>query len=430
TDWEDSSSIAATWTFNEHPLCLFNTDSGLKIPFGTIAHGSVGGWCRISFGAGGCTVITLGRKVNSVGFGEKNGLKSVRPGVGLGAQAHGVLGGLCGKDLVRCRCTRKFPGEDIQYPCFGGRFCYWVVRLEYPEEAPSEAEESQPLGSRVPLMSEEFKASKPSEEEDTKDDESSDANDERERLNDEGHGLGDEDHGLDDECRSLKGEELGLEEEEEVVPEGQQQAVPVMKTTASEPLGLGYGALRHHELAAEEDQVPSTFKVAYVPLAAPVQTPPSPEWSLGSLLVSLSTLVVPSPIASPVATLTATISVDEDQFLKVGAQLELHRSILYDHTQRLDTLPPTLFMDIDKDVRELYTRLGAVRDKIFLQRYRFTNLEREQERATMTFGSLWRPVLALKAWVGHVDTRIADVSRARYDNHRLIHDILVQQAAI
>ncbi|GKA83113.1 hypothetical protein Tco_0789861 [Tanacetum coccineum] len=31
-----------------------------------------------------------------------------------------------------------------------------------PEEAPSEAEESQPLGSRVPLMSEEFEASEPS----------------------------------------------------------------------------------------------------------------------------------------------------------------------------------------------------------------------------------------------------------------------------
>ncbi|GJX68989.1 hypothetical protein Tco_0304716 [Tanacetum coccineum] len=31
-----------------------------------------------------------------------------------------------------------------------------------PEEAPSEAEESHPLGSRVPLMSEEFEASKPS----------------------------------------------------------------------------------------------------------------------------------------------------------------------------------------------------------------------------------------------------------------------------
>ncbi|GKB19595.1 hypothetical protein Tco_0853518, partial [Tanacetum coccineum] len=31
-----------------------------------------------------------------------------------------------------------------------------------PEEAPSEAEESQPLGSRVPLMSKEFEASEPS----------------------------------------------------------------------------------------------------------------------------------------------------------------------------------------------------------------------------------------------------------------------------
>ncbi|GKB91463.1 hypothetical protein Tco_0963735 [Tanacetum coccineum] len=31
-----------------------------------------------------------------------------------------------------------------------------------PEEAPSEAEESQPLGSKVPLISEEFEASDPS----------------------------------------------------------------------------------------------------------------------------------------------------------------------------------------------------------------------------------------------------------------------------
>ncbi|GJS60857.1 hypothetical protein Tco_0655641 [Tanacetum coccineum] len=31
-----------------------------------------------------------------------------------------------------------------------------------PEEAPLEAEELQPLGSRVPLMSEEFEASEPS----------------------------------------------------------------------------------------------------------------------------------------------------------------------------------------------------------------------------------------------------------------------------
>ncbi|GJT72368.1 hypothetical protein Tco_1031654 [Tanacetum coccineum] len=82
----------------------------------------------------------------------------------------------------------------------------------------------------------------------------------------------------------------------------------------------------------------------YVPLAAPVQTPPSPEWLL------------------------ATISVAEDQFLDVGAQLELHRSILHDYTQRLDALPPILFEGYDRDLRKLYTRSGEVRDEIFSQR--------------------------------------------------------------
>ncbi|GJY21294.1 hypothetical protein Tco_0393860 [Tanacetum coccineum] len=57
--------------------------------------------------------------------------------------------------------------------------------------------------------------------------------------------------------------------------------------------------------------------------------------------------------------------------------------------------------DIDRDVRELYTRSGVVIDKIFLQRYRFRSLEREQERTVVT-----------------------------YDDHRLIHDMLVQQAAM
>ncbi|GJR57659.1 hypothetical protein Tco_1499821 [Tanacetum coccineum] len=172
---------------------------------------------------------------------------------------------------------------------------------------------------------------------------------------------------------------------------------------------FSYRALRHRELAVEDDQRtldtwvdPKDGRVytdipAYVPLAAPVQTP---RRSLGSLPVSPSSPVVPSPIASLVATPTATISVDEDQFIEVGAQLELHGSILQDHTQRLDALPPTLIMDIDRDVRELYTR------------------------------ALWRPMLALEAWAGHVDTRLADMSWARYDKNRLIHDMLVQQAVM
>ncbi|GJW65326.1 hypothetical protein Tco_0117210, partial [Tanacetum coccineum] len=200
-----------------------------------------------------------------------------------------------------------------------------------------------------------------------------------------GHGLGDDYHGLDDKSQGLEDEGVSLKEDE-VVPEGQQQAVLVGRA-----------------LDLEDDRVYTDIP-AYAPPATLVQAPLYPEWSLGSLPVSPSSLVVPSPIASPVATSTATISVDEDQFIEVWAQLEIHRSILHNHTQRLDGLPPTLVANIDRDVRELYTRLG---DEIFLQ----------------------RPVLALEAWVLHVDTRLADMSRARYDDHRLIHDMLVQQAA-
>nr|GEY55386.1 hypothetical protein [Tanacetum cinerariifolium] len=65
------------------------------------------------------------------------------------------------------------------------------------------------------------------------------------------------------------------------------------------------------------------------------------------------------------------------------------------------------------DVRELYTRSGAVRDEIFSQRYRFRSLDHEQERTAVMFGALWRPVLVLEAWVGRADTRMTDMSRAR-----------------
>nr|GEY28586.1 hypothetical protein [Tanacetum cinerariifolium] len=171
-------------------------------------------------------------------------------------------------------------------------------------------------------------------EEDTEEDESSNPDNERESqgLDNEGHGLGDKDHGLGDRSQRLKDKGLGLEEEE-VIPKGEQQAVLVVKTAMSESLGLGYGALRRHDLAVEEDRVPNTFEVgqsfrvytdvlAYAPPAAPVQTLSFPEWSLGSLLVSPSSSVVPSHIASLVATLTATISIDEDQFIESGSYPE------------------------------------------------------------------------------------------------------------
>ncbi|GJY91693.1 hypothetical protein Tco_0507475 [Tanacetum coccineum] len=174
-----------------------------------------------------------------------------------------------------------------------------------------------------------------------------------------------------------------------------------------EPLGLGYGT----------DSKDGTIYID-VPTYPP-PAPPSPDWTPGSLPIFPSHSNVSSPVSSPlisltvpspVATPTATIPVDEDQFIEVGAQLELYAAILQDHTQRLDSLPPTLFAEIDRDVGE--------------------SLEQEQERAVMTFRALWMPVLALEAWAGHVDTRMTSMSWAGYDDHRLVHDLLVQQAAL
>ncbi|GKC67234.1 hypothetical protein Tco_1099832 [Tanacetum coccineum] len=176
-----------------------------------------------------------------------------------------------------------------------------------------------------------------------------------------------------------EGDELGNEDTKEDVED----------KTANEPLGLGYVAARSCALESTEEIAPNpedgrvyTDILTYVPPTAPVQTLPSPEWSL------------------------ATISVDEDQFLEAGAQLELHGSILHDHTQRLDVLPLRILIGM------------------------FRSYEQEQERAIVTFGALWRPVLALEAWAGHVDAWMTDMSHARYDDHKLIHDMLVQQAAM
>ncbi|GKC18463.1 hypothetical protein Tco_1020613 [Tanacetum coccineum] len=225
------------------------------------------------------------------------------------------------------------------------------------------------------------------------------------------------------------------EEEEEAASEGQQQAVPVVDITADDPLGPGYRALRHHESMSAQQRVEDTptprlwvcatwvdpvdgLVYADIPIDVPpvcvhVQTPPSSEWSFGSLPVSPSSLAVPTMVASPVTTLAANIAVGEDEFLEVGAQLELHESILHDHTQRLDALPPAFFKGYDRDLRELYTRSREVRDQIFSQRYRLKILEQEEERATLTFGVIWRPVLALESWARHNTTMQRELQEMR-----------------
>ncbi|GJR62692.1 hypothetical protein Tco_1504854 [Tanacetum coccineum] len=162
--------------------------------------------------------------------------------------------------------------------------------------------------------------------------------DESHEIDDQSRELRDESHGLDNEGRGVERDILGLEEE--AAPKGQQVSAfrqPAL-TTWTYP-----------------EDAPS---VAPSPISSP-----------------LISLIVPSHVA----TLTATIPIDEDQFL---------------------------------------------------ERYQLRSLKHEQERAAMTFGALWRPVLALKAWAGRVDTQMASMSQAGYDDHRLVHDLLVQQATL
>ncbi|GKD65756.1 hypothetical protein Tco_1307864 [Tanacetum coccineum] len=215
--------------------------------------------------------------------------------------------------------------------------------------------------------------------------------------------------------RSEELKEEGLDLKEEEAASEQQQAVPVEDTAADEPLRLRYKAARLRALELVEDPAPSTFEVdpedgtVYIdiefdapPVRAPVQTPTSPEWSSGSLPVSPASLTIPSPIASPVTTPAATIAVDEDEFIEVGAQLELHGSILQDHTQHLDALPPTLLEGMGRDITELYDRLVVVRGEIHSQHFRLA---------------------------GETDAQRAALWQARYEDQREIHALRMQHAA-
>nr|GEZ50108.1 hypothetical protein [Tanacetum cinerariifolium] len=148
----------------------------------------------------------------------------------------------------------------------------------------------------------------------------------------EGEGSKDEGLSLDDEGHDLEDEGLGSEEEEEFAPEGE-GSVP-----STFEVGQSFWFMPEQEGAERISVFRQPTLVTW--------------WSSGSVLVSTSYLVVLSPIASPVATLSATLSVDDGQLL---------------------------------------------------ERYRFRSLEREEKRATVTCSAIWRLILALEAWAGQID---------------------------
>ncbi|GJZ98610.1 hypothetical protein Tco_0671063 [Tanacetum coccineum] len=242
---------------------------------------------------------------------------------------------------------------------------------------------------------------------------SEDAEDEGPTTEDEDPAAGDEGLAAGDEGPGMRVESLSLGGDE-AVPEGQQRAAPVVETAVGEPLGLGYGALRCQEIALGEGQMPNVFEVdqssisvpeherpervsalrqptlttwidledgiayidvpAYPPPAPPVQTPPFPEWSSGSLPVSPAPSIFPSPVSSPMIPLTVPSPVaspataEIEGFLtELGARVEMQGGLIHDHM----------------------------------------SLEHEQERVVVTFGAIWRPVLALESWASQMDAQRA-----------------------
>nr|GEU92645.1 hypothetical protein [Tanacetum cinerariifolium] len=192
-----------------------------------------------------------------------------------------------------------------------------------PEEASSEVDESHPLGSRVPLMGKEFEASEPSgsyfspssfrkryrSSYKTPSPSSSLTLSVQKRYRGTSELILDTDS---------EGDELGEEDTEE---DESLDADNKRKGQGLDDVGLGYGVARRRAFELTEEIAPNTYEVGhssrvytnistYAPPATHVQTPPSPEWSLGSLPISPSSLIVSSSIASPVATLAATIDVD------------------------------------------------------------------------------------------------------------------------
>ncbi|GJZ75416.1 hypothetical protein Tco_0639881 [Tanacetum coccineum] len=131
-------------------------------------------------------------------------------------------------------------------------------------------------------------------------------------LDDEGHGRDDESHGIDNEDHSTYPEE-----------------------------GMIYIDI-----------------LDYPPPAPPVQTPPSPEWTSGSLPISLSHSDVPSPISSPIIPLT------------------IPSPCSHTHYILLEELSPALFE---------------------------RSLEYKQERVAVTFRAIMEPVLALEHVEGQMD---------------------------
>nr|GEY71323.1 hypothetical protein [Tanacetum cinerariifolium] len=144
--------------------------------------------------------------------------------------------------------------------------------------------------------------------------------------------VGDEDLGMGVEGLSLGGDEA--------IPGVQQRESPVAETIVGHSSGSVLESETQEIVSAlrkptqttwmdPDDDIVNIDVHAYLPLAPPVQTSPSPMWSSSSLLISPAPSIVHSPISSPIISLTVLLPVaspataETEGFLtEVGARVE------------------------------------------------------------------------------------------------------------
>ncbi|GJR38833.1 hypothetical protein Tco_1214517 [Tanacetum coccineum] len=175
---------------------------------------------------------------------------------------------------------------------------------------------------------------------------------------DEGPATGDEGLAAGDEGPGMRVESLGLGGDQ-AVPEGQQQATPVVR-----------------DIHGVNIDVPFT-----PPPTTPCSDTPSPDWFLLFTSCFSSTFKRSFTIHTPMIPLTG-----------------FHA--------------PVNFTPLRREAEGSLTELGAQFERCkkvreLLPNMRFRSLEHEQERVAMTFGAIWRRVLALESWTGQTDAQRA-----------------------
>ncbi|GJZ71812.1 hypothetical protein Tco_0635663 [Tanacetum coccineum] len=177
-------------------------------------------------------------------------------------------------------------------------------------------------------------------------------------MDDEGYGLDDEGHGRDDESRVIDDEGHSVESDG--------LGLDVLGGSAAGSSGCGddcecafrawgsrlapeserperVSAFRQPTLTTWTDPEDSIIYIDipdYPPPSPPVQTPPSPEWTSGSLPISPSHFDVPSPVSSPIIHLTVPspvaipTTIEAEGFLtELGAQVEMQGGLICDHAE-------------------------------------------------------------------------------------------------